>query len=108
MPRVTRLKNRLTIQMRKYSPALPVNSGRTVRTEDAPGGPAVGLLPPERAADGVPASAMRGSPSPAGSLVGTAKAGDRNYRDRLRATSRASCLLFVYTCRHARHQRESA
>src|SRR5262245_265165 len=36
MPSVTSVKNRLTIQMRKYSPALPLNSGRTTRIACAP------------------------------------------------------------------------
>src|SRR5882724_4514244 len=36
MPRVTRLKNRFTIQMLKYSPALPVNSGLMVRIAVVP------------------------------------------------------------------------
>src|SRR5215831_15383296 len=44
MPSVIRVKNRLTIQMRKYSPALPVNSGRMTRVACAPAdGPAAAM-----------------------------------------------------------------
>src|SRR5882672_11912144 len=53
MPSVTRVKNRLTIQTRKSSPALPVNSGRTTRCACAPAdGPAapLSMLPPWRRA----------------------------------------------------------
>src|SRR5882672_1432535 len=53
MPSVTRVKNRLTIQTRKYWPALPVNSGRTTRGACAPAvGPVapLSMLPPWRRA----------------------------------------------------------
>ena len=49
MPSVIRVKNRLTIQIRKYSPAEPVNSGRMTRSPAPAGaGPdlAGGAAPP--------------------------------------------------------------